>query len=62
MFLKSLRIRIAGAFTILVIAADDGIMPQTIEHFQIMELLGVRHGMVALTKIDFATILERIFG
>lgn len=37
---------------VLVIAADDGVMPQTIEHVQIMELLGVRRGIVALTKID----------
>lgn len=40
---------------LLVIAADDGVMPQTIEHLQIMELLGVRRGIVALTKIDLAT-------
>jgi selenocysteine-specific elongation factor len=43
---------------ILVIAADDGLMPQTIEHFQIMELLGVRHGIVALTKIDLVDATE----
>ena len=48
---------------ILVIAADDGIMPQTIEHFQIMELLGVERGVVALTKrdlVDAATLEQRI--
>ncbi len=48
---------------ILVIAADDGIMPQTVEHFQIMELLGVERGVVALTKIDLvdaATTARRI--
>jgi selenocysteine-specific elongation factor len=37
---------------VLVIAADDGIMPQTIEHLEIMSLMGVRKGIVALTKID----------
>ena len=37
---------------ILVVAADDGIMPQTREHLEILTLLGLRHGMVALTKID----------
>jgi selenocysteine-specific elongation factor len=37
---------------ILVIAADDGVMPQTIEHLEILELLGVRLGVVALNKID----------
>ncbi len=37
---------------IFVIAADDGVMPQTREHLQILTLLGVRRGLVALTKID----------
>ena len=37
---------------LLVIAADDGWMPQTEEHVQILDLLGVKHGIVALTKID----------
>jgi len=37
---------------ILVIAADDGWMPQSEEHTQIMDLLGVKHGIVALTKVD----------
>ena len=44
---------------ILVIAADDGIMPQTVEHFQIMELLGVERGVVALTKIDLVDAATR---
>ncbi|CAM4103428.1 selenocysteine-specific translation elongation factor [Comamonas aquatilis] len=37
---------------LLVIAADDGIMPQTIEHLEILQLLGVTQGTVALTKVD----------
>ena len=37
---------------ILVVAADDGVMPQTREHLDILTLLGVRYGLVALTKID----------
>ena len=37
---------------LLVVAADDGPMPQTREHLAILELLGVRRGAVALTKID----------
>jgi len=37
---------------ILVVAADDGVMPQTREHLDILTLLGIRHGIVALTKID----------
>jgi selenocysteine-specific elongation factor len=47
---------VAGATGIdlflLVIAADDGVMPQTVEHLAIVELLGVRGGVVALTKAD----------
>jgi selenocysteine-specific elongation factor len=37
---------------LLVVAADDGIMPQTREHLDILTLLGIRHGMIALTKVD----------
>jgi len=44
---------------ILVIAADDGIMPQTLEHLQILTLLGIEHGVVALTKIDRANTERR---
>ena len=39
---------------LLVVAADDGWMPQTEEHLQILDYLGVQHGIVALTKIDLA--------
>ena len=37
---------------LLVVAADDGWMPQTEEHFQILHYLGIRHGVVAITKCD----------
>ncbi len=51
-----IRTMVAGATgmdgVILVVAADDGIMPQTREHLEILTLLGIRHGIVALTKID----------
>ena len=47
---------IAGAGGIdsvmLVVAADDGWMPQSEEHFQIARLLGVRHGMIVINKCD----------
>lgn len=47
---------IAGAASIgmalLVVAADDGVMPQTREHLQILSLLGLSRGVVALTKTD----------
>ncbi|MDX9696641.1 MAG: selenocysteine-specific translation elongation factor [Bacteroidales bacterium] len=39
-------------FVLLVIAADSGIMPQTIEHINIITALGIKRGIVALTKID----------
>jgi selenocysteine-specific elongation factor len=52
-FIKTM---VAGASgmdgVILVVAADDGVMPQTREHLEILTLLGIRHGIVALTKID----------
>jgi selenocysteine-specific elongation factor len=47
---------LAGAHGIdlvaLVIAADEGVMPQTREHFEICRLLGVRNGLVVITKTD----------
>ncbi len=42
-------------FVLLVVAADDGVMPQTREHVAIVDLLGVDRGIVALTKIDLAS-------
>lgn len=42
-------------YIILTVAADDGVMPQTEEHFNIIKLLGVRHGAVVLTKCDLAS-------
>lgn len=64
-FVRNMVAGVSGVgMCILVVAADDGIMPQTIEHFQIMELLGVAHGVVALTKMDLvdATLLEQRIG
>ena len=47
---------VAGAtgidLVLLVVAADEGVMPQTTEHLEICRLLGVRTGLVALTKAD----------
>ena len=42
----------AVEFALIIIAADDGPMPQTAEHLAILDLLGVKKGAVALTKID----------
>ena len=53
---KFIRNMVAGVSTIhialVVIAADDGIMPQTREHLHILKLLGVKKGIIALTKTD----------
>ncbi len=50
---------LAGAsgidFALLTVAADDGVKPQTLEHLAIIDLLGVRRGLVALTKADLAS-------
>ena len=40
------------SYVILVIAADDGVMPQTREHLDILSLLGVEEGMIVINKID----------
>ena len=53
---KFIKNMLAGAggidLAMLVVAADDGFMPQTVEHLDILNLLGVRDGLVALTKCD----------
>lgn len=53
---KFVRNMVAGAtgmdYVMLVVAGDDGVMPQTREHLEIMSLLGVQQGLIALTKTD----------
>lgn len=53
---RFVRNMVAGAtginVAVLVVAADDGVMPQTREHLEIMDLLGIPTGLIALTKID----------
>ncbi|MBL8694693.1 MAG: selenocysteine-specific translation elongation factor [Planctomycetes bacterium] len=50
---------VAGAtgidLALLVVAADDGVKPQTIEHLEILQLLGIRRGIVVITKIDMVS-------
>ena len=54
-FIRTMASGVTGIdFALLVVAADDGIMPQTHEHLAILQLLGVTRGAVALTKIDRA--------
>lgn len=54
---------LAGAggidLALLVVAADDGVMPQTREHLAILSLLGITRGIVALTKADLADGAQR---
>ena len=56
---KLVRNMLAGVtaidFVLLVVAADDGPMPQTREHLELLDLLGVTRGAVALTKTDAVT-------
>ena len=53
---KLIHNMLAGAigidFVVLVVAADDGVMPQTREHLAVIDLIGVKRGVIALTKID----------
>lgn len=53
---RFIRNMLSGAvgidLALLVIAADDSVMPQTREHLHILRLLGIRHGVIALTKTD----------
>ena len=60
---KFIHNMLAGAtgidFALLVIAADDGVMPQTREHLAIIDLLGISNGIVAINKADLVS-AERI--
>ena len=52
-FIKNMSAGVSGVdYLLMVIACDDGIMPQTEEHFQVLELFGVKKGMILLTKRD----------
>ena len=55
---KLVHTMLAGAsgidFALLLVAADDGVMPQTREHLAVLSLLGLTHGAVAITKADRA--------
>jgi selenocysteine-specific elongation factor len=52
-FIKNMLAGATGVdLAVLVVAADDSVMPQTREHLEILRLLGLRHGVVALTKCD----------
>ena len=60
---RFIRNMLAGAhgidLVLLVVAADDGVMPQTEEHLDILHLLGARRGVVAMTKVDLVEVARR---
>ena len=52
-FIRNMLAGVCGIdFTLLVVAADDGVMPQTVEHLNILELLGISRGIAVITKTD----------
>lgn len=60
-FVKTMVAGVSGInYALLVIALDEGIMPQTLEHINILSILGITEGLVALTKKDLVSEEERI--
>jgi selenocysteine-specific elongation factor len=52
-FIKNMLAGVGGIdLALMVIAADEGVMPQTREHLEIIDLLGIEHGVIAVTKTD----------
>ena len=52
-FVRNMLAGVCGIdYVIIVVAADDGVMPQTVEHLNIIELLSVRRGIAVVTKTD----------
>ena len=52
-FVRNMLAGVCGIdYVIIVVAADDGVMPQTVEHLNIIELLSVRRGIAVITKTD----------
>jgi selenocysteine-specific elongation factor len=54
-FIRNMLAGIGGIdLVLLVVAADEGVMPQTVEHLDIMKLLNIRRGIIVITKADLA--------
>ena len=55
---RLVRVMVSGATGIdgflLAVAADDGVMPQTVEHLRVLEALGIAEGVIAVTRSDLA--------
>src|SRR6516165_2439257 len=59
-FVKNMLAGATGIdLALLVVAADDSVMPQTREHLEILRLLGLKHGLIALTKSDLVDATTR---
>src|ERR1700704_76211 len=59
-FIKNMLAGASGVdLALLVVAADDSVMPQTREHLEILRLLGLHHGVIALTKCDLVDVAMR---
>ncbi len=59
-FIKNMLAGATGIdLALLVVAADDSVMPQTREHLEILRLLGLQHGIIALTKCDLVDATTR---
>jgi selenocysteine-specific elongation factor len=55
-FIENMLAGVGGIDLVLfIVAADEGIMPQSREHFNIIKLLGIQHGLIVLTKIDLVS-------
>ncbi|MBQ4468364.1 MAG: selenocysteine-specific translation elongation factor [Firmicutes bacterium] len=55
-FIKNMLMGIGGIdMVLLVIGLDEGVMPQTVEHFRILEMLDIRRGIIVYTKRDLVT-------
>ena len=54
-FVRNMLAGIGGIdLVLLVVAADEGVMPQTVEHFEILKMLHIKKGIIVLTKSDLA--------
>ena len=54
-FVKNMLAGIGGIdLVLLVVALDEGVMPQTVEHFEILKMLNIKRGIIVLTKCDIA--------
>ena len=59
-FIKNMLAGATGIdIAVLIVAADDSIMPQTREHLELLKLLRLKHGVIALTKVDLVDATTR---